>query len=406
VFTEDVLMKRLAALALAVAICSCSRPAEEHYGFVARLGRDTVSVERVTRTGNTLVTDEVDRFPRVRQRHTEITLGPDGGIRHLAMDITTPSEPTAQRVRHVVADVSNDSVHITKIDSTGAKKIAFANGGAITMAHLPQMYSLYDLYFAAALQRADSLKLAAGDSVRFRQFYIDREFDRFPLHEGFVRPLPGGRAEIHHDWLSGIGEATFDSTHHMLTYNGARTTYKVDVSRVKEAPDIAAIGASFAALETKTGGAKQLSVRDTARATIGSASFWVDYGRPLARGRVLAGGILPYNLVWRTGANAATQFSTSAPITLAGLKVPAGKYTLWTVPRENGGAELVVNKQTGQWGTEYDDAHDLGMAKMSTETLTSPVEEFTISIVSADAHHGSLVMEWGPFRWSAPIVVP
>jgi hypothetical protein len=137
----------------------------------------------------------------------------------------------------------------------------------------------------------------------------------------------------------------------------------------------------------------------------GAATFWVDYGRPLARGRVLLGNILPYDRVWRTGANAATQFSTSQPITLAGLRVPAGTYTLWTVPRANGGADLVVNKQTGQWGTEYDDAHDLGMASMSTETLTSPVEEFTISIVAMDARHGGLVMEWGPFRWSAPIAI-
>jgi hypothetical protein len=402
---ENSPMKRLVALTLVLAACACSTPAEQ-YGFIARLGRDTVSVEHVTRIGNRLVSDEVDRFPRVRQRHTEITLGSDGGIRHLTMGIVTPSEPAAQRVRYVVADVSADSVRITKTDSTGTKRIAFATGGAITMAHLPQMYSLYDLYFAAALQRADSLKLAAGDSVRVRQFYIDREFDRFPLHEGYVRPVKNGRAEIRHDWLSGIGEATFDSAHHMRTYSGARTTYKVDVSRMKETPDVAAIGARFAALEASTGGAKQLSVRDTTRASIGGATFWVDYGRPLARGRVLAGNILPYDHVWRTGANAATQFSTSAPITLAGLRLPAGKYTLWTVPREKGGADLVVNKQTGQWGTEYDDAFDLGMAKMSAETLTSPVEEFTISIVSADAHHGTLVLEWGPFRWSAPIIVP
>ncbi len=143
-------MKRFAALALVVAASSCSSPADEHYGFLARLGNDTVSIERLTRTGNVLVSDEVDRFPRVRQRHTEITLGPDGGIRHLAMDITTPSEASAQRVRHVVADVSRDSVHVIKTDSSGVKRLAFATGGTLTMAHLPQMYSLSDLYFAAA----------------------------------------------------------------------------------------------------------------------------------------------------------------------------------------------------------------------------------------------------------------
>ncbi|MEP6730121.1 MAG: DUF2911 domain-containing protein, partial [bacterium] len=148
----------------------------------------------------------------------------------------------------------------------------------------------------------------------------------------------------------------------------------------------------------------QLSVRDTARANIGSAAFTVDYGRPLARGRVLVGNILPYDHVWRTGANAATQFSTSAPITLAGLNLPKGSFTLWTVPREKG-TDIVVNKQTGQWGTEYDDKFDLGMAHMATESPAAPVEKFTISIVPGDARHGTLVMEWGTFRWTAPIVV-
>ena len=107
---------------------------------------------------------------------------------------------------------------------------------------------------------------------------------------------------------------------------------------------------------------KQLSVRDTARATIGAATLSVDYGRPLARGRVLLGNILPFDEVWRTGANAATQFTTSAPITLAGMRVPAGTYTLWTVPRKDGHADLIVNKQSGQWGTEYDEKQDLGKA--------------------------------------------
>ena len=395
-------MKQFVLLSLVLAGCNAGAP-PERYGFIARLGRDTISVESVTRRADTLVSDEVDRFPRVRRRHTRIILGADGSIRRLDMDIRTPSEPPAQRERHVAADVGRDSVHISKHDSTGTKTIAFATHGVLTMAHLPQMYSLIDLYFAAALKRADATKLAAGDSVGLHQFYLDREFDRFPLHDGFVRPLAGGRAELWHDWLSGIGQATFDSAHHMLTYSGARSTYKVDVIRVSELPDVATIGERFAALETADG-MKQLSVRDTTRASIGTAAFMVDYGRPLARGRVLVGNIMPLDRVWRTGANAATQFTTSVPITLAGIRVPAGTYTLWTVPREKG-ADLIVNKQIGQWGTGYDDTFDLGMAHMGTHALTSPVEQFTISIVAVDARHGTLVLEWGTFRWTAPIVV-
>ncbi|MES2180023.1 MAG: DUF2911 domain-containing protein [Gemmatimonadota bacterium] len=391
------------AFALTLTACGASAPSQQ-YGYLALLGNDTVSIERVTRSGNTVVSDGVDRFPRVRRRHTTITLGADGGIQHLEMDITTPSEPPAQRLRHVVADVTKDSVKISKRDSTGVVRINFATGGVLTMAHLPQVYSLTDLYFSAALAKAAATGVGVGGTVTLHQFYIDREFDRFPLHDGIVKPLAGHKAELQHDWLSGAGEATFDSTNHMLTYSGARSTYKVNVRRLTELPDVQAIGERFAALETSTG-MHQLSVRDTARGSIGNAAFTVDYGRPLARGRVLVGDVLPIDRVWRTGANAATQFSTSVPITLAGLKLPAGLYTLWTVPREKG-ADLIVNKQTGQWGTGYDDAHDLGMASMATEVLTTPVEKFTISIAPTDAHQGALVLEWGTFRWTAPIVVP
>jgi hypothetical protein len=400
-------MKRLVLAVLVLSACAPDRRSEQ-YGFIARLGRDTVSLERVTRRGNTVVSDAVDRFPRVRRRHTEIELGPDGGIRRLVMDIRTPSEPANQRERRVVAEVARDSVRISKRDATGTVTRAFATGGETAMAHLPQMYSLYELYFAAAARRARALDIAAGDTVRLRQFYIDREFDRFPLHRGIVRLLPDGRAEIAHDWLSGVGEATLDSAHRLLAYSGARTTYKVDVRRLAEPPDAAtieAIGERFAALEARRGGTPSLSVRDTTRASIGGATLTVEYGRPLARGRVLLGDVIPYDRVWRTGANAATHFTTSAAITLAGMQVPAGTYTLWTLPRASGEVELIVNRQTGQWGTGYGPAHDLGRAPMAAETLATPVEQFTISIVAADARRGTLAMAWGPFRWTAPITV-
>src|SRR4051812_7837182 len=103
-------MKRLALLIVATAACARNAPTEQ-YGFVARLGRDTVSVERVTRRGTEVTIDGVDRFPRVRRRHTEVTLRPDGSIKHLVMDIHTPSEPENQRDRHVVVDASTSAVN-------------------------------------------------------------------------------------------------------------------------------------------------------------------------------------------------------------------------------------------------------------------------------------------------------
>ena len=86
------------------------------------------------------------------------------------------------------------------------------------------------------------------------------------------------------------------------------------------------------------------------------------------------------------------------------MPVPAGTYTLWTVPRATR-ADLIVNKQTGQWGTEYDGSKDLGMARMTADSVATPVEKFTISITGTDATHGTLAMEWGPLKWTAPIIV-
>jgi Protein of unknown function (DUF2911) len=372
---------------------------------VTVLGNDTVSVERIERSSTRLVTDGVDRWPFVRRRHTEFDLDSNGKIRRMVMDVRTPNGPTPrERGRRVTADFSGDRVSISVRDSSGVRDTSFATGGAITVPHVSMMYSVIELEIAAALRQAAATGLAQGDSVMFRQFYPDRDVGpSFTLHRGYVHPRTGGKVELRHDWLAGTGDATVDSSGRMLTYSGQRTTYKVAVTRTTTPPDIDAIGNRLAATERGTG-QQQLSVRDTARVAIGSASFTVDYSRPLARGRNLLGNVIPYDRVWRTGANAATQLTTSTPITLAGLSLPAGTYTLWTVPHV-GGVDLIVNRQTGQWGTEYSRAQDLGRAPMRAEKVDPPVEKFTIAIEPSDARRGMLVMSWGTFRWTAPLVV-
>jgi len=390
-------------LSTVFSLLSCHTPSAKRYGFVTKLGNDTISVESVTREANTVTSDEVDRFPRVQIRHTVVNLNDNGSIRHLVMDIHTPSEPPGQRERKVVADVADNKVHLSKTDSTGTVNRDFATGGSIVVAHVPQMYSLYELYFAAALKQAAASKLAAGSPVQMRQFYIDREFDRFPLGHATVTPLAGGKVEITHDWLSGTGEAMMDSSYNMLGYSGAQTTYKVTVKRLPTPPNVKDIADLFEAKEAR-GNVTSLSVRDTVHARIGNATFTVDYSRPLMRGRTLLGDVIPYDYIWRTGANAATQFTTSTAIKLAGMQVPAGIYTLFTAPHENG-VDLIVNKQHGQWGTEYNRSLDLGTVRIKSEITSTPVEEFTISIIPGDNRRGTLLLEWGSFKWIAPIEV-
>jgi hypothetical protein len=392
-----------AAAALAALGCANSTP-PEHYAFVTLLGHDTVAVERIARTPTRLVTDGVDRWPFVRRRHTEFDLSPDGTIRRMVMDVRTPNGPSPrERARRVTADFSDDAVTIAVRDSSGERDTAFATAGAITVPHVSMMYSVIELEIAAALRQVAN-GLAPGDSVLFRQFYPDRDVGpSFTMHRGWVHPRPGGKVELRHGWLAGTGDVTVDSRGRMLTYSGARSTYKVAATRTTTLPDIDSIAERFATAERRTG-QQQLSVRDTARGAIGSATLSVDYGRPLARGRTLLGDVIPYDRVWRTGANAATQLTTSSPITLGGLSLPAGTYTLWTVPRV-GRADLIVNRQTGQWGTEYRRARDLGAVPMRSDSVDTPVEQFTISIEPRDARHGTLTMAWGTFRWTASIVV-
>jgi hypothetical protein len=398
-------MKRSPLLPLLFLACSNTTTPPERYGFVTVLGGDTVAVERLERSPTRLVTDGVDRWPFVRQRHTEFDLNSDGTIRRMVMDVRTPNGVSPrERGRRVTADFSRDRVKISVRDSSGVRDSSFVTGGAITVPHVSMMYSVIELEIAAALRQAAANGLGPGDSVLFRQFYPDRDVGpSFTLHRGWVHLRPAGKVELRHDWLAGAGDVTVDSSGRMLTYSGMRSTYKVSVTRTETLPDVESVADRLVEAERGTG-QQQLSVRDTTRARIGTATFSVDYGRPLARGRTLLGNVISYDRVWRTGANAATQFTTSAPITLAGLSLRAGTYTLWTVPHKSR-VDLVVNRQTGQWGTEYNRAKDLGTAVMKSDSVAKPVEKFTISIEPADSKRGALMMSWGTFRWTAPIVV-
>ncbi|HEX6909731.1 MAG TPA: DUF2911 domain-containing protein [Longimicrobium sp.] len=142
------------------------------------------------------------------------------------------------------------------------------------------------------------------------------------------------------------------------------------------------------------------SPRDTAEMELAGGRVYVDYGRPYMRGRTIFGGLVPYGQVWRTGANAATTFVTPGDVRIGGTLVPAGTYTLYTLPGE-GEWQLIVNRQTGQWGTQYDQAQDLARIPMQVERTPSPVDQFTIQLVAGSP--ARLVMEWENTRASVPV---
>lgn len=105
----------------------------------------------------------------------------------------------------------------------------------------------------------------------------------------------------------------------------------------------------------------------------------VDYSSPRAKGRKIMGGLVPYGEVWRTGANEATTFVTAADLTVAGKDVPAGSYTIFTVPNAYSWT-LIINKHTGEWGIPYKyESEELVRVPMTVSSTAGPVENFTIS---------------------------
>jgi len=119
----------------------------------------------------------------------------------------------------------------------------------------------------------------------------------------------------------------------------------------------------------------------------------IKYSRPSMRGRKIFGDLVPYGKVWRTGANAATSLTTDTALEIGGTYVPAGNYTLYTVPGDKSW-QLIVNKQTGQWGTKYDEGQDLARIPMKTSQLPSGLETFTISLDKTGAKSATLKLEW------------
>ena len=142
---------------------------------------------------------------------------------------------------------------------------------------------------------------------------------------------------------------------------------------------------------------KRPSPPGTANCTINGKKVTIEYSRPSLKGRKLGTDLAPYGKVWRTGANEATTLTTAIALDIGGAKVPAGTYTLYTLPSE-GTWKLIINKQTGQWGTEYHQEQDLARVDMKKQEIVVPVEQFTIALDQDSNDSADLNLEWEKTR--------
>ena len=140
----------------------------------------------------------------------------------------------------------------------------------------------------------------------------------------------------------------------------------------------------------------------TAEVTLKGKQITIKYSRPSMRGRKIMGDLVPYGQVWRTGANDATALTTPIDLNIGGTNVPAGNYTIFTLPSADTW-KLIINKQTGQWGLEYHEDQDLARVDMQKSQLSAPVEQFTISFKKKGEDSADLVLEWETTRLSVPV---
>jgi hypothetical protein len=160
---------------------------------------------------------------------------------------------------------------------------------------------------------------------------------------------------------------------------------------------------------------QRVSPHDTISLVVDGDRVTIVYGRPYttkpgtSEARKIWGGLVPYNQVWRTGADEATLLITEQPITIGDLTLAPGSYTLFTYPTADGAAKLIVNKKVGQWGIPYDEkkeaANELARIDLKKETLDEPVTQFTMAIERGPSGGGVISMMWENTKYSVPFSV-
>jgi hypothetical protein len=327
-----------------------------------------VAVEQFTMDGQTITGTQIERAPSTTRIDYTVTLNDAGHV--------TSLESTNWSV------VIQDSLAVIN----GADTVSVPTGVIPTLGRMP--HSLYVVNQALTQKRTgqeDIHLLFPNGSVNERDVTWQAP-DQFSL-DFFGSPITG----------------MFDADGQLIGTSGAETTVKREVHRV-EPFDLDALESRWMALDAAGEGIGVPSPPAVASAEVDGASIDIQYAQPAVRGRTIWGGIVPFNEVWRTGANAATHMTTDRSLVFGGQSIPAGTYTLWSIFQDADSGQLIVNAQTNQWGTNYDAAQDVLRVDMNAVTTAEPSERFTIHIRDTDAG-GELVLAWDTTEWTVPFTV-
>jgi len=352
--------------------------------FVVMLGKDTIAVEKFTRSAGRMTGELASRLGAAGNRLSyEVTLGADGrptAVVYRARPLS--GTPAATQPREVRLTFVGDSVKREAVfaDSTNTRMLPAANG-------TPWVYPAFGLLEVAFAQiRKNKLPTAAMATVGAGGGNPGTV--TFAVAPGDVISATGGGL---------ITLYRVDPSGKLLSVDASGTTQKLMSTR--------GTGLDFDGIAGRMMPLGALSARGTATGSFMQSVVFVNYGRPQVRGRTVWGGLLvPPDTIWRLGANEATHLATSRELIFGTVVVPPGLYTLWFF-NAAGGPQLVINKQVGQWGTVYDPAQDLGRVPVTMAPTPEFLEDFTITLRNVAQGRGAIEFAWGPQMATAAFTV-
>jgi hypothetical protein len=360
----------LAAALLATPALSAQ---SERGGFVVRLGTDTAAVESFVRTGDRIEGWIARRSPVPNLTRYVITLNADNSVASFEQQAHRPDgTPAPNQPTPLTMTFTGDSVirNTLQNQQPATLRAAAPRGTVATLA-----FSRVNLSLLVAAARTHGAAHAIGFGAQ--QQAPARQDVRFFGTDSAEIVAAGFRTGLKLDARGGV-----------IRLDGSLTTQKF-IGTVDDAVDARVVAQRWAVAEASGIRVSTASARDTTRATLGAVNVLIDYGRPAKRGREIWGALVPFDTTWRLGANAATTLRTDGILEIGSATIPAGTYTLFLLPTR-GSAQLIVNRQTGQWGTAYDAAQDLVRIPMSWHAdLGSFEERFAIKVEG-----NQLVLHW------------
>lgn len=385
------------ALVMIVGLAACAPEppsegeASSERTFVETLGTDTIAIESFAATDSSIEGQVVSRNPVTTLARYHAYLDPEGRIERFEASWHRGEALAGSAASRVVVTRDDDQVRVVRERPEGTDTVTVEPEATLVpnVGRLPLAVGMVDYATRwAVVEGAEVLDIA------------------------ILSPLPGrlasnavesrGVGVYSLDYFGSPQLITVDEAGAVQSISGRETTNKVEIVR-SEPLDLMALAADYAARDASGAGLGVPSPTDTVIAAVDGAELEVVYSRPAMRGREIWGGLVPYDEVWRTGANAATHFTTSRPIRLGDLDVPAGSYTLWSTYSPDGGT-LIVNSQTGQWGTAYDAERDFGRIALEHRAVDEPVERFTIEFAETDGT-AELRLVWANRAYVAPILI-